>query len=384
MARFCSPSRRHGALPTFAGMVLLACCGAARAQDADCQRLQAAIDATAPAGGAQDQYARAAQHQRVEIARTRDYAASVGCGNPAYSGFDASQPEQCSGIEARLARMGDNLAQIEARGQQIGQDSGQRDRLLAQFDASCAQRPVPPGAVTDGDSVDPHIAPLDPDDQAVVPPADDAAPSRVGQAICVRSCDGGYFPLGRGVAQDQLDGLEQLCKASCPNAEAHLYTMTDDGDLDSAASVDGQPYTALPTAHRFEKSFSPSCTCKPPGQSWAQALAGAEALMEARPGDVTVTAALSETMAKPGAPLSLPPGKGKGRKHPDKAAASLPDVAAASESLRAARSPTATTASAGIGPATDQPGPVVKEGEGPTREVQGRDGIRKTVRVIAP
>lgn len=356
------------------------------AQDAGCDRLRAALDAAEPDGGGRSQYARAAQRQRVEIARTRDYAASVGCGNPAYGGFDGSQPEQCGGIEERLTRMEDNLAQLQARGDQIAQNGQQRARLLAQFDASCL-----PGLDGGGDrSAEPRVAPLDPDDLSTVPLGGDIGgdgsppASSGGKAICVRSCDGGFFPLDQDASQDRLDGLEQLCKASCPNAEAHLYTMADDDKLDSAASVDGRPYTALPSAHKFEKSFSPTCTCKPPGQSWARALAGAETLIEGHEGDVTVTVQMSETMAKPAVPIAVPAGKGKPRKRGDKAAAALSDVAAASESVRAAQAPTASTASAGIGPSPDAATRVVREGDGPTREVQGRDGIRRTVRVIAP
>lgn len=387
-----SPVARSRSLLPLAGVLLLASTGPLLAQGADCDRLQAAIDATGPTGGGgQDQYARAAERQRAEIARTRDYEASVGCGNPAYGGLNETRPEQCGGIETHLARMEDNLAQIEARERQLGEDGGRRARLLAQFDAACSRGATAPDEGEGRDAADLRVAPLDPDDLSTVPPGgdisggDEPGSPHAGQAICVRTCDGGFFPLGLGASHDRGDSLEQLCKASCPNAEAHLYTMVKADELDSATSIDGEAYAALPTAHRFEKSFNPSCSCKPPGQSWAQALAEAEGLIEAHEGDVTVTARMSETMAKAATPPAQPAAKGKSRKRADKAPATLPDVAAASEGLRAAESPTASTASAGIGPSPDAADPaVVKQGEGPTREVQGRDGIRRTVRVIAP
>lgn len=378
-------------LPAWVAGLLLAWVSVAGAQTADCDRLQAALGAAPPDGGGHGQYARAAERQRAEIARTRDYEASVGCGNPAYGGFDDDQPEQCAGIRTRLARMEDNLAAIEARGQQLAQDGGQRARLQAQFDASCAGAASPEPRDTEDRSADLRVAPIDPDDASAVPlggaiDGDDASAAPAGQAICVRSCDGGYFPLGHTSARAELDGLEELCKASCPNTEAHLYTMGGDGKLDEATSVDGQPYTALPAAHRFEKAFNPSCTCKPPGQNWVQALAEAEKLLEAREGDVTVTPKLSDAMAKPAVPPPQPVAKDKARKRGGALAAPapLPDVAAASESLRAAQAPTASTASAGIGPAPDARAPVVAMGEGELRRVQGRDGVKRTVRVVGP
>ena len=45
------------------------------------------------------------------------------------------------------------------------------------------------------------------------------------------------------------------------------------GVIDEAVSAKGEPYANLPNAHKFERTFDASCSCRTPGQSWAEALA---------------------------------------------------------------------------------------------------------------
>ena len=163
--------------------------------------------------------------------------------------------------------------------------------------------------------------------------------------------------------------------------------MGKGGDLASATAIDGESYTALPAAFKFEKSFEATCTCKPPNQTWVQALAEAEKLLgDERKGDVTVTAKISDELAKPKAtPVPDPKVRGRGQKTPVAAMATpLPDQNAATEGLRGSQAPTATNASAGIAQSPAQSAAVVKEGAGPTRQVKGPDGVSRTVRIIVP
>jgi hypothetical protein len=60
--------------------------------------------------------------------------------------------------------------------------------------------------------------------------------------------------------------------------------------------INGQPYTALPNALKYRSEFNPSCSCKRPGQSWADALGKDEAV---EPGDVVVTEERAKQMALP-------------------------------------------------------------------------------------
>ncbi len=43
-------------------------------------------------------------------------------------------------------------------------------------------------------------------------------------------------------------------------------------ELAQATSISGQPYTQLPNAFNYRQEFNPACSCKKPGQSWAEAV----------------------------------------------------------------------------------------------------------------
>ncbi len=120
--------------------------------------------------------------------------------------------------------------------------------------------------------------------------------------VCVRACDGSFFPVTYFGAATRADGLENVCRALCPNAEVALYSFPFGGTIDEAVSSTGEPYDRLPNAHKFEQAYDPSCSCRAPGQSWAEALARAEAKYGGQSHDVVVTAAVAERMSRPAQP----------------------------------------------------------------------------------
>ena len=198
-----------------------------------------------------------------------------------------------------------NLGQLQQQAQAGGLENGERRRALTeQYNAFCRTNPDG-GAPTPADT--PQILPADPDapppeDQ---PAAEPAAPPPQTKALCVRHCDGGFFPITDQATPDKLEGLGQLCKALCPNAEASLYTTAPSGGIETAVAADGTPYTALPAAFKYQKTYDATCSCKPPHQSWVQALAEAEKLLEPDKSDVVVTEKMSASMSRPvAAPVS--------------------------------------------------------------------------------
>jgi hypothetical protein len=120
-----------------------------------------------------------------------------------------------------------------------------------------------------------------------------------GYTVCVRACDGAFFPVTYFGAASRSDTLEQVCRSQCPNAEVALYSFPFGGTIDEAVSSAGEPYALLPNAHKFEQSYDPSCSCRPPGQSWAEALAAAEAKYGRHSHDILVTVEDAERMSRP-------------------------------------------------------------------------------------
>ena len=122
--------------------------------------------------------------------------------------------------------------------------------------------------------------------------------------VCVRTCDDSFFPLPYTGSSGAV--LEDICRALCPNAEMALFTMPFGGTIDQGASPRGSPYTSQPYAMKFQQTYDGTCSCRRAGQSWADALAPAEAKYSHRSHDIIVTAKMSADMARP---KSQPAGK---------------------------------------------------------------------------
>jgi hypothetical protein len=215
----------------------------------------------------------------------------------------------------------------------------------------------------------------------MVPPEDET-PRGGSMAVCVKSCDGSFFPVSYSAHRGNLDELNDLCHALCPNAEVTLYTRSLSRDMKSAVSIGGEPYRESQNAFKFEKAVEPSCSCKAPGQTWVQALADAERVLGSqRRGDMIVTPQQAEEMSRPKEAKEAKDAKARGRA--EAAPKKLEDLTAI-EAQAAAQAPTASADSAGISPGTIRGGKSYGIGEGEVRDAIGPDGIKRHVRVVGP
>ena len=84
-----------------------------------------------------------------------------------------------------------------------------------------------------------------------------------------------------------------------PAAEVALYSYRNPGEgMEQAVSVSGQLYTALPAAFHYRKEFTPACSCRKPGQSWADALKDADDSTTLQGGDIVVTDQTAKTLSQ--------------------------------------------------------------------------------------
>ena len=144
------------------------------------------------------------------------------------------------------------------------------------------------------------------------PGADLGPQSGTFRTVCVRTCDGAYFPISFATVPARFPDDEKTCKALCPAAEATLFAYRNPGeDMNQAVSINGQPYSALPNAFRFRTEFNPSCACKAAGQTWSDALKTIDDKAAAeQQGDIIVTEESAKKMARPPAPKAAPAKKG--------------------------------------------------------------------------
>ena len=75
-----------------------------------------------------------------------------------------------------------------------------------------------------------------------------------GQAYCVRSCDGRYFPVNGPDKQSRAEA----CNNFCPASDTKLVYGSS---IDTAATETGKPYSELPNAFRYREELVAGCTC---------------------------------------------------------------------------------------------------------------------------
>ncbi len=249
---------RPRAIVAMAGLAGVLASAAALAQNADCARLQAAISA-APRGGGQLQAA--AERQRVELARTTAYAHSIGCDNQKFLFFGSEPPPQCGEIKGQISRMQANLADLQARG------GGGRGDLIARYNAQCGNAPRGPANIFEAlfgggarYQTNPDALPPPDEQQETIEKSIEeekqGANARAGSyAVCVRTCDGSFFPVSYSGAGSRADSLEEVCRSLCPNADVQLYSYPFGGTINEAVSSNGERYVDLPNALKFEQTF---------------------------------------------------------------------------------------------------------------------------------
>jgi hypothetical protein len=205
-----------------------------------------------------------------------------------------------------------------------------------------------------------------------------------GYTVCVRACDGAFFPVSYFGPASRSDTLEQVCRLQCPNAEVALYSFPFGGTIHEAVSSTGEPYAHLTSADKFAQSYDPACSCRAPGQSWVEALAAAEARYGRHSHDILVTAEVSDRMSRPAQNQKAKPAPAD----PAETVAEVPvgpepglDVNGVDTSLSAAAK-TISRATSGIRDEEAQGLPSYGLKQGRTVEEADPDGAIRQVRVL--
>jgi hypothetical protein len=105
--------------------------------------------------------------------------------------------------------------------------------------------------------------------------------ARSARVVCVRLCDGYYFPVNHSIKQKNLSKDEEKCLSQYPEGQAALYIDRSGGEnIGAMVSVNGKlKYGDQPFAFAFQQRFDPACPR--PGAHLADAVrATAEAAAE--------------------------------------------------------------------------------------------------------
>jgi hypothetical protein len=91
------------------------------------------------------------------------------------------------------------------------------------------------------------------------------------RTLCVRLCDGYYFPVSAAAAPREFARDEAKCRSGCSSPAMLFVYKNGDGAPETMTSLDGKPYTSLATAFKHRVSYDASCTCT--ANPWTEAAA---------------------------------------------------------------------------------------------------------------
>jgi Protein of unknown function (DUF2865) len=256
-------------------------------------------------------YEDAIARQRFELDQTTAQGRRMGCDSGGgFFLFSSPKPPQCDQINAQITRMRSNLDRMISEmnqrrggGMDLNRDQQRRQIIAALQQNNCGSqyRSAPQQQATRQrgfletlfggwrEESDINASPLD-------------LPSSSGstfKTVCVRTCDGYYFPISYATVVSRFGEDERTCKRLCPAADVVLYTHRNPGEeIEQAVSIGGRPYTELPTAFKYRQEYNSACSCRAAGQSWADALGvGRDATVQQ--GDIIVTEERAKQLAQP-------------------------------------------------------------------------------------
>jgi hypothetical protein len=205
--------------------------------------------------GERGRYERAYREQSNVISRTERRARDAGCFGGGFFLFRREPSRECNTLIPKLREMQDNLARLDQLRRRAGSDNAYRIRELRGM-MQARGCDLPGRSIFDRSPSRDWFW------------EDDSLYSASGtyRTLCVRTCDGYYFPISFSTTRDQLTTDAQTCQAMCPGAESQLYYHPNPGGgPETMVSIIGEPYSSLPAAFQYRTSFNPSCSCRPAG-----------------------------------------------------------------------------------------------------------------------
>lgn len=87
------------------------------------------------------------------------------------------------------------------------------------------------------------------------------------RTVCVRTCDGYFFPISFGASEANFGRDQTTCSNACPGAKLFYYRPGSQ-DPEDMVDLSGQRYSKMKNADLFRTQYVESCKCKP--HPWEQ------------------------------------------------------------------------------------------------------------------
>ncbi len=83
------------------------------------------------------------------------------------------------------------------------------------------------------------------------------------RTLCVRVCDGYYFPIEINVSSNRFDTDAAVCQSMyAQDGQAELFVQSGGDDVTDATSLSGQRYADQPYAFFYRQNYVPSCVAQ--------------------------------------------------------------------------------------------------------------------------
>ena len=249
------------------------------------------------------QYEDALRRQQGELDRVTSRSQRLGCSGGGFFSLFVRQPPECNALGRQIQQMHANIDRLTMEMQRLqgggGYNSGREEErhnvVAALARNNCGPQYRSAAAREQRGFFESLFGPgtvMAPDQSGIF------QSSGTYRTLCVRTCDGYYFPISFSTVPNRFSEDERTCQRMCPAAPVSLYTHRNPGeDIAQATSLSGIMYSELPNAFRYRKEFNFACTCKPAGETWARALGQPDDTVER--GDILVTDERAKQMSQP-------------------------------------------------------------------------------------
>lgn len=217
---------------------------------------------------------RAVQAQAIKLQQARARASQAGCGNTLFSRGD---PKQCARFQQNIESMMNGLERQKRAELRSKVSAPSRARILVSLKANgCAEerRPGLLEALFGSSTSEPAVKKTATLPRQVIErkrprqPAQttDASSTKLYRTLCVRTCDGYYFPISFAVQTKYFDRDQNTCSEMCPASEVKLYShaIPEQSSEDMVSVETKVPYKDLPAAFNYRIVGAPTvahCTC---------------------------------------------------------------------------------------------------------------------------
>lgn len=227
-------------------------------------------------GAEMRQYAGALAEQNLELRKVRSDLRRYGCTSGSMVVVGGENAGFCTELQQSEAKMVDNIRFLQDRRSELrqgGADPAREGLMAALEDNGCNSDSFSEPAQGDAYAPAPSIEeqamrgdtfiPLGGGERYGLPRAEMLSPV---STICVRTCDGGFFPISNNATSVDFGRDAATCAKMCPGVETELFYR----DISSAeasnmiSTATGAPYGAMKNAFAY-KTRAPgeksACSC---------------------------------------------------------------------------------------------------------------------------